>query len=634
MTILPIRHETHQLEDASRRAFERLLPDAWVSRPKIPDYGVDLEVEIFDDDGSSTGLLFFVQLRATNDVKRERKMTFEVDQLQYLNSLDVPTLLVRYGGKGGTFFSTWHFLIKPSPKELSQKTITISFGDSNEWTSESPRKIRQLLARFRSVRSGALKPPVPLRVVKESGTANNRFQLERAAEEVAALSASLVMVHHPPDDPDEFEIEVRIREDAIVVAVDELCSFTMETDTDEDGSYVSALLYGIVSLCEQLSLAPLAENLALAILRRRAVSHSRYLALMAVRALKSRPNDMVSLAILNELQDASQFEYAVVTHALIERSKHDPDDQNWLAKWFDVAMNMAVSRRNTEVQGSIHQNRGNAAQLASKFADAIFHYNRARKLCREFLEADWFLRELAGLLFFCRRFRLSKKFYLKAVTLGENASLSLRLGDSQLFAGKVVDAQRSFSDASDLAGTSPLGFEAGLKLDLCEWLEKQFGDQLPRMTSLADAAISVAEAETSSDFSTFERITLELDALHPLANFNAGIGWAKEGNHKEALPRFLIASFSVPSDTDAWSNAMICAWNLEGENLFVVMSAALEATGLRAHSVFRSKLHEQGMPDEGLEMLDAVVRELRRPGRPSEEFHSFARDRIRRGDRN
>ncbi len=93
---MPIRHNNHQIEDASRRRFDTLLPDAWMSRPKVSDYGTDLEVEIFEEDGSATGLMFYVQLRGTDDPEKETTTRLSINQLHYFHQLDIPTLLVRF----------------------------------------------------------------------------------------------------------------------------------------------------------------------------------------------------------------------------------------------------------------------------------------------------------------------------------------------------------------------------------------------------------------------------------------------------------------------------------------------------------------------------------------------------------
>lgn len=118
---MPIRHNNHQIEDASRRQFDALLPDAWVSRAKVPDYGTDLEVELFGDDGTATGLLFYVQLRGTDDPTEETTTQLSIEQLHYFHQLDVPTLLVRFCRPTGAFFYKWHYEIYTTPKQKNKR---------------------------------------------------------------------------------------------------------------------------------------------------------------------------------------------------------------------------------------------------------------------------------------------------------------------------------------------------------------------------------------------------------------------------------------------------------------------------------------------------------------------------------
>lgn len=54
------RPRSLRLEDESWRLLSNFIPSQWVLRKPQPDYGIDGEVEIFDESGSSTGLLFFV----------------------------------------------------------------------------------------------------------------------------------------------------------------------------------------------------------------------------------------------------------------------------------------------------------------------------------------------------------------------------------------------------------------------------------------------------------------------------------------------------------------------------------------------------------------------------------------------
>ena len=68
---MPRRTRAHELEALSRSAMRACLPPGWVVRDvHQDDYGVDQQVEIFDD-GLATGLMFHVQLKATDEPSLE-----------------------------------------------------------------------------------------------------------------------------------------------------------------------------------------------------------------------------------------------------------------------------------------------------------------------------------------------------------------------------------------------------------------------------------------------------------------------------------------------------------------------------------------------------------------------------------
>ena len=65
---MPNRPRSHQVSDESRRAFETALPGQWVPRVQQPDYGIDEEVEIFDEAGLICQLLAFDSELLLDDV--------------------------------------------------------------------------------------------------------------------------------------------------------------------------------------------------------------------------------------------------------------------------------------------------------------------------------------------------------------------------------------------------------------------------------------------------------------------------------------------------------------------------------------------------------------------------------------
>jgi len=83
---MPKRPRQHQLEDESRTAFRKAIPQEWVFRDSTPDYGIDGSVEVFDSSGNGTGRYFFVQLKGTDESKLDRALAvrFSLDTFEYV----------------------------------------------------------------------------------------------------------------------------------------------------------------------------------------------------------------------------------------------------------------------------------------------------------------------------------------------------------------------------------------------------------------------------------------------------------------------------------------------------------------------------------------------------------------------
>jgi len=129
---MPKRVKQHQVEDISRSKFNLLIPRNWVCRDKYKDYGIDIEVEIFDDEGRTTGIVFWVQLKATdsNDDAYINKIYLKIDSVKYYRRLDIPVLIVRYSEKQDRFYYKWAYEIDMF--YAKEKAINIRISFSNE----------------------------------------------------------------------------------------------------------------------------------------------------------------------------------------------------------------------------------------------------------------------------------------------------------------------------------------------------------------------------------------------------------------------------------------------------------------------------------------------------------------------
>lgn len=150
---MPKRPREHILEEESRKRFEQLLPDHWVIRQPKPDYGIDAEVEVFNEDGSSTGLVFNVQLKATDqkDLSKALKLSFKKDTIGYYHNLKLPTLIVRYHSPTKHLFSRWAHSIDLYYSSPDADSYTVQIPEDSRWEKETPELIRTYLEQLRDL---------------------------------------------------------------------------------------------------------------------------------------------------------------------------------------------------------------------------------------------------------------------------------------------------------------------------------------------------------------------------------------------------------------------------------------------------------------------------------------------------
>jgi hypothetical protein len=160
--LMPKRVRQHQLEDVSRSKFSLAIPRHWVCRDKNKDYGIDVEIEIFDNNGSATGLVFWVQLKATesNDASVIKNINLRIESIQYYKSLEIPVLIVRYSEKLNRFYYRWAHEIDLFYAKKNAKSIRISFCKEDTWNKNSHIKIEEYLDKIRAIKKGGINLPI------------------------------------------------------------------------------------------------------------------------------------------------------------------------------------------------------------------------------------------------------------------------------------------------------------------------------------------------------------------------------------------------------------------------------------------------------------------------------------------
>jgi tetratricopeptide (TPR) repeat protein len=520
-----MRARSHQLETESRTAFAQVVPSSWVVREVVPDYGVDAQVEIFEEDGAPTGLVFAVQLKATDSDEQIPPVRLSHEKVAYYRSLPDPLLIVRYMSRSATLYTRWLHSFDPYYETTTDAGIVLRFSLEEAWTTGTPSAIRREVEAFRFFRSPALPLPIALHVVTEEPTVHGRTAAEWlvALRAIAEPAADVIDLRGDP--PTALGASLILRANAVVVSLGGTTSATFHVEDELAPEALEALPF------DSLVTAALALNqaghidLASRLLRAFAPA-SRSILLPQVGFLAAsvfaaarrvrEALDVAEAVALREEPEADAAATAVALAALNAAPHMTPDERTGYDDFHRKRIARAeVGRVNL---GSAHYNYANHLRTSGRPRLAIRQYRLAAKFDPGYRERPYFWRELGSSLYLEGRYADAAAALGKAVALDDYPRTRALHGDALMFAGQFRAAEEVFS--SYLDDHPPGAAEWRLKRQAVAALRSDFGDASPR-----DPARAVALVEEAQSSPTEEalRAALVVDPLCGLGWFNLGV---------------------------------------------------------------------------------------------------------------
>jgi tetratricopeptide (TPR) repeat protein len=602
---MPVRHSNHALEDASRRQFEAILPTAWVSRSKHPDYGVDLEIEIFEEDGSATGLSFNVQLKATDIEVKSKKVSLSLDHLAYYDSLDVPTAIVRYYRPDNVFYWTWASNILPDG-DADQQSLTVRFDDEDTWFPSTSHQILMALRTIRNLRRN-LNLKVYFEVIPHNLDTPSSFMLDRARVKLAEDLAWILP--NAPAQSEHLRIWIAPGTECISLSVDGFPPVISSLETYSLPAIQAALLYGLSALLFRVGQKDRSASASRAALINSASTLDRPLAARVCAALADDPLSMVALALLNHLHDPTDLEHLFVAMRL---SASDDLNRVQAAENFYLATAALEARRNEPAgAGAAYYNLANICRNSGAPMLAVKYYNCARRSWPDYRQRSYWQREFAGCLFETKHFQISAFLYQLSVQIGDNPVHDYCLGDALLFSGRPAPALEAFESAIRGTSSAPQRAASLVRLWLGQWLLARYGTQPASLTSLGRHTVESIDPQNPAAIAAFRSVLVDIDAYCDVANFNVGIYFSKQFEWGDAWACFMLCCLKYPQDLESWTNASVCALNMQNEEvLLATLTTALNCRGYDAYVHFREKMTENGADDMLIRELDEISRQI------------------------
>lgn len=613
------RTRNHILEDESRLFFKKSLPDSWVCRDKTDDYGIDCEVEIFNKNGLTTGLVFWVQLKGTDEVdeKKIKKITFNKDKIRQFIDYDIPVLIVRYSSHRTVQFVKWAKSIRIN------KNVTESFGvqfyESELWSEDTNVIIKSYLENQNFIKRGMVRFPIRtsiFRVEYDSIDEIPYFNVSTVKQCLSSQSKYFILT----SDPNESSLQIKVGKNFVLTSFTDLALASMSLTFDDiETEHIEKLTkYILITVCHTLydigknNIAEeiIFENDLLSII----ICYKEFLISLLPNLLYGGRSSEV-LGILNEFfrKNTDDNTIEITTQILLLVNKRTRQHSEAIEACLIVQLDIAEERKNKIGIGAALYNLGNFYRNENRFEKALKCYLNARKYNSNYKNKSYYYYELAGVLFLLNKFHFSSKFYEKAIELKTEHPYARALwANSLLYLGKY-EASLNLIDIflKEQGGNNEVNIEVWQLWYSC--LQTLLEAGYPK-NQLRDTSTSNKYVEEKN-----YREAVECDLLNALAWFNLGVQQADYKDSQSAFLAFTFAGLLFNGDIESWVNATLLGLNLISEEKYVtlliyIVRTAYNYNGYEYIHLLQEKITKQSPKNVSviLELIDNAIIERKR----------------------
>jgi tetratricopeptide (TPR) repeat protein len=576
-----------------------------VFRSEQPDYGIDGSVELFAPDGSPTGLRFWVQIKATQKPSRRPSVRLRVETGRYYKILDLPVLIVLWELEDDRLFAQWFHQFDPFYGRLGTKTLMIPFRAEHEWDEHRPGILEQDLQIRRRYTKGCIPLPIPVEIRIFSPSVGT-LSAPRALHSIRAYLRKCGAIFN--EQSTDGALWIHAESEKLVVSFRGAPSVTIHYSTASTfdntlGADVVILAAVAISRVGDHNLASTLANMVaddsailtapemLLIIGHSLLASRRFgLAFeMADKMLKNPDNRFATdpLLVLGLMPGLSDRDHEAVERHL--RRKIDSYDRETDARELAIAI----------------YNLGNQLRQAGRDREALRLYRRAGDIHPPYLQRDYYWKEIAGLLFGARRYRLSAALYGKAIALGGRPSWRALYADALMYAGRFAAAGDAFDSYLDAEEKSD--YEWVLKRLVVSMLSERYGDEVRRET---------ARAATLLELDSNPAVAGDALRLDPL-DVNGWLRLAVQLQHRSAVDEcataLVTAAVLARNSADLWLQAFLSVVRIPelGHLVKPVAFAAFGAIGEQWNDSIDTFVAHEEMSDEATTALYQVILDLR-----------------------
>lgn len=556
---MPKRTPQHVTADKSRLAFRTVLPSDWVFREPTPDYGIDGEVEIFED-SNATGLLFKVQLKGTTQ-REKLSVRLSHDKAEYYASLADPVLIVLHHGPSNRIYARWFQSYDPHDEPPAKKSVTLHFGDRDELTATNVGRLRLEVETHRRLRDPRSARPLRLALTRRDDLIAGvpTVAVTATMRDIASRIPGILRFSTEFGDDDLGTLT--LQRDAVAVSCRGLATWTIHypfpwpAEPDQDG-VVSDALMAVGLLAHRIGAVESAAQLyADYAAGSSVVTDSDAIAKIANAFTQThRIRDAINLleTLPDEPTTALLFAMSLTWTARIDSL--NSSEQQEVVDYLLRRATREESQGDTRTAAAAHYTLANRLRALHRHDEAVTYYRKAAELDESYPERDYYLGELGGALFESGEYAGAAEMYRLAVERGDRRFFLPLLADSLLMFGDYPAAYEAFKEVMTEEDPAP---EWRLKHHLLHRILEISPQGQVRDVEAALYIADVSAAATDEERRERLQEALGIDALCPLAWFNLGLLDWSTGDTTAAFDAFVAAGVFSRIDLEAFARATV-----------------------------------------------------------------------------
>lgn len=525
----------------------KLASDAWEVREKSGDYGVDLELEVFNSDDSATGTVAYVQSKGTISKANEPSVSIKVETLEYLNSFDLPSLIFCHSTSTGKSYWMWsqEAIWHAKPDAVS---VTLKFRKYHLWNDSTPDEIERSLRSSRLLRGRKNYTPFPI----FADEVNSHLDTMLLNGLVAEL-ANLIPFTSRNKFEDGIPLQLSIRGNSVQIRMERFLWRSIRAKSETHFDLRNAVIYLLLKFWREFGFSNHAEIAALKCLEYLLPAPDRDTAAEAAIILINKPQVAIKLALMNELHVTSDLAMNKFLIALYGSLGSFDEKTDSIEKFTGAALSKSEDE---EPNSALQYNLAKFYRNTNQFSKGVFAYNILRKIDPSYMERTYYWYEIGGVLYQARKYDMAAVCYENLTRLEKLPITHLVLGDAYLYGNELGKAKLAYSDAKE--DLTSIGAEASLKHEMILWIESLGKSDRPSLSAHTQL----------------------------LSNRGAAI---EKGDGRGSFWSHMALTFLDFHDIDCWSDAIALSLTSGDISLFQdVLRCAARTHGLRPYINFKS----------------------------------------------